>query len=309
MLTRRRFVRSSLAVGAAGAVAARSGGTSAQATKRLIVDSQVHLWKAEAPDRPWVPGLKPQLPEPFTHEKLVPLMDEAGVERVVIVPPSWEGDRNDYALEAVSKYPGRFAVMGRIPLASPDAPAMLAGWRQQPGLLGLRVTFIGAQVAMLSNGAADWFWPAAEKLGLPVMFLTGDNLPAMLPVAERHPGLPLIIDHMGLSGDAIKAGKTAEVVAIAASFAKFPNVSVKLSAAPSYSVEPYPFSDMTPHIRRLFEAFGPRRSHWGTDLTNSLAKASYRQRIAHFTDALGFMSKDDLDWVMGRAIVEKLKWA
>jgi predicted TIM-barrel fold metal-dependent hydrolase len=41
-----------------------------------------------------------QLPEPFTIEKLVPMMDEAGVDRVVVVPPSWPGDRNDYALEA-----------------------------------------------------------------------------------------------------------------------------------------------------------------------------------------------------------------
>ena len=67
---------------------------------RMIVDAQAHLWKAESPDWPWVPGRKPQLPEPFTIEKLVPLMDEAGVDRVVIVPPSWPGDRNDYALEA-----------------------------------------------------------------------------------------------------------------------------------------------------------------------------------------------------------------
>ena len=32
--------------------------------KRLIVDAQVHLWKAESPDWPWIPGMTPQLPEP-----------------------------------------------------------------------------------------------------------------------------------------------------------------------------------------------------------------------------------------------------
>src|SRR4051794_31947240 len=46
---------------------------------RRIVDAQVHLWKAESPDWQWVPGVKPQLPEPFTIEKLVSLMDEADV--------------------------------------------------------------------------------------------------------------------------------------------------------------------------------------------------------------------------------------
>ena len=69
-------------------------------SKRTIVDAQAHLWTAETPDWKWVPGRKPQLPEPFTLEKLLALMDEAGVDRVVIVPPSWPGDRNDYALEA-----------------------------------------------------------------------------------------------------------------------------------------------------------------------------------------------------------------
>src|SRR5690349_5770770 len=80
--------------------------------KRLIVDAQVHLWRAETPDCPWVPGRPPQLSEPFTLERLVPMMDEAGVDRAVIVPPSWTGDRNDCGLEAVSHYPDRFAVMG-----------------------------------------------------------------------------------------------------------------------------------------------------------------------------------------------------
>ena len=71
------------------------------------------MWKASTPERPWVAGTKPQLPQPFTVERLVPMMDEAGVDRVVIIPPTLEGDRLDYAQEAVKRYPGRFAIMGR----------------------------------------------------------------------------------------------------------------------------------------------------------------------------------------------------
>ena len=78
----------------------------------MIVDAQIHLWKSESEDWRWVPGLQPQLPEPFTIERAISMMDEAGVDRAVIVPPSWPGDRNDYALEAVKRYPTRFRVMG-----------------------------------------------------------------------------------------------------------------------------------------------------------------------------------------------------
>jgi len=88
----------------------------------------------------------------------------------------------------------------------------------------------------------------------------------------------------------------------------YPNVSVKVSASPGISREPYPFRDVAVHLKRVFDAYGPQRSYWGTDLTNSYAKASYRQRISHFTEELSFLSESDKDWVMGRAIVQRLKW-
>src|SRR6185436_11571675 len=100
MLSRRNFLGSTLAAGAA-LTTQGSPMANAQARKRTIVDAQIHLWKAESEDWKWIPGARPQMPEPFTIEKAVPLMDEAGVDRAVIVPPSWPGDRNDYALEAV----------------------------------------------------------------------------------------------------------------------------------------------------------------------------------------------------------------
>src|SRR3954447_24092183 len=121
-LSRRSFLNTTLGAGAALAMHGPRP-AAAQATGRMIVDAQVHLWKAESPDWQWVPGMKPQMPEPFTIEKLAPLMDEAGVDRAVIVPPSWPGDRNDYGLEAAKRYPGRFAVMGRIPLKDPKSAA------------------------------------------------------------------------------------------------------------------------------------------------------------------------------------------
>ena len=268
----------------------------------------MHLWKAESDDWKWVPGMKPQMPEPFTIEKLVPLMDGAGVDRVVVVPPSWPGDRNDYGLEAARRYPGRFHVMGRIPLKNPASAALLPKWREQPGMLGVRLTFLGPAAAWLKDGTADWFWPEAEKAGLPVMFLAPGQTAAFAAIAERHPRLTLIADHMGLSIDLVKEGKAAEAIAATASLAKYPNVSVKLSAAANYSQEGYPFRDINPHIQKLFEAYGPQRSHWGTDMTNGFDRATYRQRITHFTEELPFLTESDKDWVMGRAILQRLNW-
>ncbi len=273
----------------------------------MIVDAQVHLWLANTPERPWLPNRVAQLPEPFLIEKLVPMMDEAGVDRAVIVPPSWEGDRNDYALEAVRRYPNRFAVMGRIPVNDPNTANLLPDWKKQPNMLGIRLTFHPHQWHWLTDGSVDWFWPLAEKYNLPVMFY-GAPMAHFATVAERYPGLIMIADHFGTSGEVAKSGKLGEAIAETAKLAKYPNVSVKLSTAPFYSAQSYPFADMKPHIKRLFEAFGPRRCYWGTDLTNSYNKATYKQRITHFTETLEFLSAEDLEWIMGRAILERLGW-
>src|SRR4029077_13645111 len=104
----------------------------------MIVDAQVHLWKAITRGLPWLPNRVAQLPEPFLIEQLVPTMDEAGVDGAVIVPPSWEGDRNEYALEAVRRSPARFAVMARIAVNDPNSAKLLADWNKQPGMLGIR---------------------------------------------------------------------------------------------------------------------------------------------------------------------------
>jgi predicted TIM-barrel fold metal-dependent hydrolase len=197
MLSRRSFL--STTIGASAALATQGPQRAiAQANRRMIVDAQVHLWKAESDDWKWVPGLVPQLPEPFTIERLVPMMDEAGVDRAIIVPPSWPGDRNDYALEAARRYPTRFRVMGKIPLQDPRGAGLLPKWRGQPGMLGLRVLFNNPKtLPWLTDGTVDWLWAAAEKAELPVMCFALGRTSEFGRVAERHPELALILDHMG----------------------------------------------------------------------------------------------------------------
>ena len=62
----------------------------------MIIDSGIHVWLPEAPDRPWMPGRTAHLPEPLPHQKFSAMMGEAGVGHAVLVPPSWEGERVDY---------------------------------------------------------------------------------------------------------------------------------------------------------------------------------------------------------------------
>ena len=46
---------------------------------------------------------------------------------------------------------------------------------------------------------------------------------------------------------------------------------------------------MQPYLKRVFEAFGRERCYWGTDMTGSFTKATYRQRVTHFTETIDLL--------------------
>lgn len=88
--------------------------------------------------------------------------------------------------------------------------------------------------------------------------------------------------------------------------ARHPHAAVKASCLPFYSTEAYPYRGLHAYMRRAFDAFGPRRFFWGTDL--SRMPGSYRQAVTLFTEELPWLSGTDLEWVMGRAVCEWMDW-
>jgi predicted TIM-barrel fold metal-dependent hydrolase len=176
-------------------------------------------------------------------------------------------------------------------------------------MLGIRQVFMQERERRwLSDGTADWFWSAAEAAGVPVMLHAAGLMKDVSAIADRHPGLTLILDHFGLSSGIVKDGRIKEGIAEAAALAKHNNVFVKVSAAPVYSREPYPYRDLDSHIKRIIDAYGPKRCFWGTDLSHALRRATYRQCVTHFTDELTFLSEEDKEWIMGRGLAECLGW-
>jgi L-fuconolactonase len=271
----------------------------------VIIDSQVHVWPPDRTDRRLGEGVGDR--KPYGYEQLVADMDRAGVDRAILVPPSFDHDRNDYALEAVRMHPDRFAIMGRVPLHA-GGDDFLERWRDQPRMLGVRLTFHrDADRPWLTDGTADWFWPQAERHDIPVMVHAPERLAEIGKVAARHPGLRIIVDHMGFAR-ATMDDATVPAVARMNALARHPNVFVKVSALPCFSSERYPFKNLREPLRRVIEAFGPRRAFWGSDITRVPATCSYRQVVTHFTEELDFLSPADLEWIMGRGLAECLHW-
>lgn len=273
----------------------------------LIVDAQVHIWGANTPARPWPARHEPQRPVPLEKDELLREMNAAGVNSVVIVPPSWEGDRNDLGLAAALAHPGRFAVMGRLDPEAAGSRGLMAGWRKQPGMLGLRFTFHRSPLLeLLTEGRVDWLWAEAEAAGVPIYVLVPHALVHLIDrVAERYPRLKLVMDHLALTSGKYDDEAFRDLDQLLA-IAKRPNIAAKVSALPCYTKGAYPYYNLHPYIRRVYAAFGPRRMFWGSDL--SRLPCTYRQGVTMFTEEMPWLNTDDLEWIMGRGLCEWIGW-
>lgn len=274
----------------------------------LIVDSQIHIWGAYTPERPWPVGhIKPHRPAAYSADDLLRDMKVAQVDRAILVPPMWEGCRNDLALAAVRAHPDRFAIMGRFDLEDPASRGRMAAWRAQPGMLGVRLVPRRPPLrALLADGQLEWFWAEAELAGVPLMvFIDPLQLPAMNDVARRHPGLKLVLDHLCLPKGAKDDAAFAALDQLLA-MAVYSNVAVKATTLPIYSSDCYPYRNIHPYLRRVYDAFGPKRMFWGSDITR--LPGSYRQAVTMFTEEMPWLSAEDKTWIMGRGICEWLGW-
>jgi predicted TIM-barrel fold metal-dependent hydrolase len=273
----------------------------------MIADSQVHVWVAETADHPWPqpPPAVVQRAVPFSVDALLAEMERAGVHRAVLVPPSWEGYRNTLSLAAARQHPDRFAVMGRLPLDAPDSRDRFSEWRFIPGMLGARLNFRRAAVRQLRDGSADWIFRQAEADNLPLMLFVNEDFEAVGLLAERHPRLRLVLDHMGAHVEQRGAAAFENLGALLR-LARLGNVAVKASALPCAAEDGYPYRSVEPFLKAAFDAFGPERLFWGSDLTR--LPCNYRDAVTMFTEHLPWLKGADRAGVMGASLCRWLNW-
>ena len=270
-----------------------------------IIDAQIHLWGSGLPS-----NMSHRQVTSFTPETAVQMMNEAGVDGAVIHPPGWDPGSMDMAFKAVADYPGRFAILGSPSLDDPGTKQHITTWREQPGMLGLRYTFLDeASRERLHSGALDWMLAAAEQAGVPISALATDSLAEFGRIAERHPGLRITIDHLGGRGGltTLKDHEAMTHMPELLTLARHPNIAVKATGAPGYSAESYPFPIMQGYLRQIFDAFGPERVFWGTDITKM--PCSWRACVTMFTEELNWLSEDDKRLIMSDGVLAWWGWS
>ena len=276
-----------------------------------IIDSQVHAYAANTPQRPWhnVPNWPPHV----TGDEMRAAMDKVGVDGAIFISAFslYQYDAS-YAVEVQKAHPDRMAIVKPVNPDDPGVADVIADWKRTPGAVGIRIILTNepGRARDPSHPGLDRIARAAAAQDLPVNMLCWGNLDAAMSVIDRNPNTRFIIDHLGILQPRKPPAPPqpwADLPKVL-ELAKRNNVVIKVSGACTLSKEPYPFADIWDPLARIFDAWGFERCLWGTDWTRAFAVVDYEQAVKPFleTDRL---SDSERTMLMGGACAKAYGWS
>jgi L-fuconolactonase len=231
----------------------------------MRVDAHQHFWHLARGDYGWLTPDLGVLYRDFEPRHLQPLLDAAGVDRSVVVQAAPTEAETRHLLDLCAEHPRIAAVVGWADLEAADAPARIATLAAEPGLVGLRpmIQDIADDDWMLGRGLTPAFEAMTEH-GLRLDALVHErHLPRLATLLDRHPALPVVIDH-GAKPD-IAGGRLAPWREALAPLAARENVYCKLSGLLTEAGDDQAPEAVLPWMDALLELFGPERLMWGSD--------------------------------------------
>jgi predicted TIM-barrel fold metal-dependent hydrolase len=284
---------------------ANGGEEDSQPTPGNYVDAHVHVWTDDFKKYPLAQGFNPQemVPRVFSYDDILHQAKPHGVSRVVLVQMSYYAFDNSYMLEAIHHRPEVFRGIAVVDWNSRDPEAKML-WLAQRGVLGFRIfpQNVPAETCLEGEGLDRMFRCGAKENLAMCLLINPEALPAVRRRCENFPDTPVVIDHLARIG---MAGPITEndVQALCA-LARYPRVKVKVSAFYALGKKKPPHLDLAPLIKRVYEAFGPKRLMWGSDCPFQVQSETYADSISLLRDRLDFFSTEDKEWILRRTAEE-----
>ena len=270
----------------------------------MLIDAHVHLWTLDPDKYPWSP-IGSYIPEKSApKEDFLRLMDQAGVDRVVVVQPTPYGWDNSYLMDVCSEEGDRFK---KIVLVDPDSLSASEDLEKlvEKSADGLRINLHLKPIEKWENDRFISLIDTAQALEIPICFqLTPDYFSLIRSLAVQFGNLKIVLDHLGrpLKGSCLKD----ELFDGLLKLAEYKYIFVKLSGLNYFSEETKPYRDTWPLLRAAKEAYSAKRCMWGSDYPFVNDHWSYEEQLDTLKKELGF-SESDLEWILGRT-AETVWW-
>ncbi|TDC58453.1 hypothetical protein E1281_01230 [Actinomadura sp. KC345] len=246
----------------------------------MIIDAHQHFWNLDRVAYPWLTPDQGPIHRTFEEGDLQPDMDACGVEGTVLVQAADSYADTDYMLEVADRWPRVRAVVGWVPLTRPDeAAAALDRYRRDP-------RYVGVRHLIHDEPDPDWLLRpevregldalAERELAFDVVAVLPRHLEHVPLLAERHPELRLVIDHLAKPPI---AGRGREPWAgLLARAARHPNVYAKVSGLNTAAdPETWTAAVLRPYVEHALELFGAGRLMFGGDWPISVLAGGYRK--------------------------------
>src|SRR5689334_13199281 len=103
----------------------------------MIIDSQIHPYAPNTPDRPWLKEKHETSPDSASGDEVVAVMDKLGIDGAILFSTWLYGFDPSYIMEVQRQHPGRFAIVARVDHMDPAVDETLAEWKKVPGAVGV----------------------------------------------------------------------------------------------------------------------------------------------------------------------------
>lgn len=235
----------------------------------MIVDTHVHVVSDDESRYPLQPRGLPGAwyrEAPCSVEQLLGLMDEARVDRAVLVQGvgAYSFD-NRYAADSAAAHPDRCASVACIDLTTPDPVARLEHWVNERGMGGLRVFALAPPgESRLADPATFPVWDRGIELGVRfVVTIFTHQLPELETLLARYPSLPVHLDHCAFP-ELDRPDWDTPLRALA----RYENLLLKVTTHLIHSAEEHGL-DPRDLVEQLVGHVGADRIMWGSDFSQT----------------------------------------
>ena len=267
-----------------------------------FIDAHSHIWTPDTKRYPLAAGFRrfSMNPPSFTVEELQKQMKPVGVNRVVLIQMSFYGYDNSYMLDAIRKFPEMFFGVAVIDQDT-NHPDVEMRRLKKRGVRGFRIYPKNQQVdRWLDSNSMHVMWSAGAKEQLAMCCLIDpDALPALDRMCRDFPDTPVVIDHICRIGAHASGTIDPKDVKMLCDMARHKNLTVKVSAFYALGKKKSPYHDLGPLIKKVYDAFGPKRLMWASDAPFQVVKPhTYKASIDLIKNGLDFLSDDDKQWLL-----------